>query len=136
MSAKWTIQIMRIIGQLRLILMNMGHRLMTYTMQLIPKIISNPLFSYIPCLYSFSDNTFDKISLMEWMWAVCKNLSTNLQQLPHKDYDILSYLIWGYYRCSKEKTKYLGLRSPSPWAFKDTWIYWRNLGLGSERPKH
>jgi hypothetical protein len=67
MSAKWTIQIMRIIGQLRLILMNMGHRLMTYTTQLIPKIISNPLFSYIPCLYSFSDNIFDKISLMEWM---------------------------------------------------------------------
>jgi hypothetical protein len=31
MSAKWTIQIMRIIGQLRLILMDMGHRLMTYT---------------------------------------------------------------------------------------------------------
>ena len=30
MSAKWTILIMRIIGQLRLILMDMGHRLMTY----------------------------------------------------------------------------------------------------------
>jgi hypothetical protein len=43
MSAKWTIQIMRIIGQLRLILMDMGHRLMTYTMQLIPKMISNDL---------------------------------------------------------------------------------------------
>jgi hypothetical protein len=43
MSAKWTIQIMRIIGQLRLILMNMGHRLMTYTMQLIPKIISKKI---------------------------------------------------------------------------------------------
>jgi hypothetical protein len=41
MSAKWVIQIMRIIGQLRLILMDMGHRLMTYTTQLIPKIISN-----------------------------------------------------------------------------------------------
>jgi hypothetical protein len=40
---KWTIQIMRIIGQLRLILMNMGHRLITYTTQLIPKIISNIL---------------------------------------------------------------------------------------------
>ena len=32
MSAKWTIQIMRI--------MDMGHRLMNYTRQLIPKIIS------------------------------------------------------------------------------------------------
>jgi hypothetical protein len=43
MSAKWTIQIMRIIGQLRLILMDMDHRLMTYTTQLIPKKISNIL---------------------------------------------------------------------------------------------
>jgi hypothetical protein len=41
MSAKWTIQIMRIIGQLRLILMDMGHILMTYTSQLILKMISN-----------------------------------------------------------------------------------------------
>jgi hypothetical protein len=41
MSAKWTIQIMRIIGQLRLILMDMGHRLMNYTTQLISKMISN-----------------------------------------------------------------------------------------------
>jgi hypothetical protein len=40
MSAKWTIQIMRIIGHVRLILMDMGHRLMTYTTQLILKIIS------------------------------------------------------------------------------------------------
>jgi hypothetical protein len=46
MSAKWTIQIMRIIGQLRLILMNMGHILMTYTMQLIPKIISKEASAY------------------------------------------------------------------------------------------
>jgi hypothetical protein len=46
MSAKWIIQIMRIIGQLRLILMDMGHRLMTYTTQLIPKIISR-ISSYV-----------------------------------------------------------------------------------------
>jgi hypothetical protein len=43
MSAKWTIQIMRIIGQLRLILMDMGHRLMTYSTQLILKMIYNML---------------------------------------------------------------------------------------------
>jgi hypothetical protein len=39
----FNIQIMRIIGQLRLILMDMGHRLMTYSTQLIPKMISNML---------------------------------------------------------------------------------------------
>jgi hypothetical protein len=50
-----TIQIMRIIGQLRLILMNMGHRLMTYTTQLIPKIISNNflLLFYSSCCLLF-----------------------------------------------------------------------------------
>jgi hypothetical protein len=47
MSAKWTIQIMIIIGQLRLILMDMGHRLMTYTMQLIPEMISDPLYAVV-----------------------------------------------------------------------------------------
>jgi hypothetical protein len=35
-----TIQIMRIVGQLQLILMDMGHILMTYSTQLIPKNIS------------------------------------------------------------------------------------------------
>jgi hypothetical protein len=53
MSAKWTIQIMRIIGQLRLILMDMGHRLMTYTTQLIPKIISNMLHCGSPFMLKF-----------------------------------------------------------------------------------
>jgi hypothetical protein len=53
MSAKWTIQIMRIIGQLRLILMDMGHRLMTYTAQLIPKIISNILHCGSPYMLEY-----------------------------------------------------------------------------------
>jgi hypothetical protein len=43
MSAKWTVQIMRIFGQLRLILMDMGHRLMTYSMQVISKMIFDNL---------------------------------------------------------------------------------------------
>jgi hypothetical protein len=50
MSAKWNIQIMKIIGQLRLILMDMGHRLMTYSTQLIPKIISNMLHCESPSM--------------------------------------------------------------------------------------
>ena len=50
MSVKWTIQIMRIIGQLWLILMDMGHRLMTYTMQLISKMISNMLHCRSPSM--------------------------------------------------------------------------------------
>jgi hypothetical protein len=53
MSAKWTIQIMRIIGQLRLILMDMGHRLMTYSTQLIPKIISNMLHCESPSMIKY-----------------------------------------------------------------------------------
>jgi hypothetical protein len=53
MSAKWTIQIMRIIVQLRLILMDMGHRLMTYTTQLIPKIICYILFFEPPPTHVF-----------------------------------------------------------------------------------
>jgi hypothetical protein len=58
MSAKWTIQIMRIIGQLRLILMNMGHRLMTYTTQLIPTIISKVIrfLTQIPEFSNFNVN--------------------------------------------------------------------------------
>jgi hypothetical protein len=56
MSAKWTIQIMKIIRQLRLILMDMSHRLMTYTMQLIPKIISNILHCGSP--YMLKQKTY------------------------------------------------------------------------------
>ena len=48
MSVKWTIQIMRINGYLRLILMDMGHKLITYSMQLIPKMISNMFRCRIP----------------------------------------------------------------------------------------
>jgi hypothetical protein len=55
MSAKWTIQIMRIIGQLRLILMDMGHRLMTYTTQLIPKMISNMFHCRSPSMNTYLD---------------------------------------------------------------------------------
>jgi hypothetical protein len=50
MSAKWIIQIMRIIGQLRLILMYMGHILMTYTKHLILKMISNILHCVSPSM--------------------------------------------------------------------------------------
>ena len=61
MSAKWDIQIMRIIGQLRLILMNMGHRLMTYTTQLIPKIISNILHCESPYMLKFESYGLTKL---------------------------------------------------------------------------
>jgi hypothetical protein len=53
MSAKWTIQIMRISVQLRLILMDMGHRLMTYSMQLILKMISNMLHCGSPSMLKY-----------------------------------------------------------------------------------
>ena len=43
-------RLMRIIGQMRLILMDMGHRLMTYSTQLISKIISNMLVCGSPSM--------------------------------------------------------------------------------------
>jgi hypothetical protein len=53
MSVEWTIRIMGIIGQLRLILMDMGHRLMTYSTQLIPKMKSNMLHYESPSMLKY-----------------------------------------------------------------------------------
>ena len=73
MSVKWTIQIMRIIGQLRLILMNMVHILMTYTTQLISKMISNMLHCGSPSINNKSEGSSNWIiHKAQYLLRFCK----------------------------------------------------------------